>query len=440
MPYYPFSTDPLAESQVTPQKTAGFSYPTVPRMTGIRLGDSTGQEPELLHCEKGLCIRIRSMPSSVGTRLTLTPWSHYLVPKTYQTLLQFLETLIRNSFRAHLYLSFWFSWSTFYFSPSLSLFSCTVVKSFQHHSLHSPLHEFASSSKIVWRFRASTLWFSLHWLNTQLSTKAETEKDLQPVSAFSDCKFHLKLFCWLYFFLHLLPSLTWVSWRVSKNSRGVLLWLTISLLFSSPREFPVKLSSNYFIGRCRAMCVILWWCCSQFVSMAVAVNVWGGEIPNQYWQRKPNPVISEVSGETPIDLLFLLLLQMCKEMSNGDVGASVPRAEKSHNKKLMIHRDEVGKIRFWLSLLKTLSIIYLCTTRLILFQIPSSEGLRSGPWSDLPRCPLRPQGWRWMGEVCLSAATCCQPTCWPWTACVLEHTTACAWRWWAANKSTTKGG
>lgn len=74
------------------------------------------------------------------------------------------------------------------------------------------------------------------------------------------------------------------------------------------------------------------------------MNVWGAEIPNQYQQRKPNPVISEVGGKTPIDL-FLPLLQMCRDISNG-VGTSVLRAEQSHNKKLMIHRDEVGKIRF----------------------------------------------------------------------------------------------
>lgn len=36
MPYYQFSTDPLAESQVTPQKAAGVSYSAVPRITWIR--------------------------------------------------------------------------------------------------------------------------------------------------------------------------------------------------------------------------------------------------------------------------------------------------------------------------------------------------------------------------------------------------------------------
>lgn len=54
-------------------------------------------------------------------------------------------------------------------------------------------------------------------------------------------------------------------------------------------------------------------------------------------------MISEVSGETPIDLLVLLLLQVCQDISNGDVGTSVLRPEQSHNKKL---RGEVGKIRF----------------------------------------------------------------------------------------------
>lgn len=107
MTYYRFSTDPLVESQVTSQKAAGVFYPGLPRMTGIRLGDSKGQEPELLYYENWLCMRIRSVLCSVGTRLAPIPWSHYLVPKTYQTLLQFLETLLRNSFRAHLYLSWW---------------------------------------------------------------------------------------------------------------------------------------------------------------------------------------------------------------------------------------------------------------------------------------------------------------------------------------------
>lgn len=63
----------------------------------------------------------------------------------------------------------WFSCSTFYFIPSLSLSSHTVVKSFYCLSLHHPLHEFTNSSETKWAFRASALWLSSHWYNTLIS-------------------------------------------------------------------------------------------------------------------------------------------------------------------------------------------------------------------------------------------------------------------------------
>lgn len=76
------------------------------------------------------------------------------------------------------------------------------------------------------------------------------------------------------------------------------------------------------------------------------MNVWGTKFSNQYWQRKASPGISKVSGKIPIDLLVLLLLQMCQDISGADVGASILAAEQSHNKKLMIHMGDIGKIRF----------------------------------------------------------------------------------------------
>lgn len=37
---------------------------------------------------------------------------------------------------------------------------------------------------------------------------------------------------------------------------------------------------------------------------------------------------------------------MCQDISDVDVGVSILAAEQSHNKKLMIHMGEIGKIRF----------------------------------------------------------------------------------------------
>lgn len=76
------------------------------------------------------------------------------------------------------------------------------------------------------------------------------------------------------------------------------------------------------------------------------MNVWGTEFSSQYWQRKASPGISKVSGKIPIDLLVLLLLQMCQDISDVDVGVSILAAEQSRNKKLVIHMGEIGKIRF----------------------------------------------------------------------------------------------
>lgn len=60
-----------------------------------------------------------------------------------------------------------------------------------------------------------------------------------------------------------------------------------------------------------------------------------------------------------------------------DTGTSVLRAGQLCNKKLIICRNKLGKKSFSLSVLKTFSIIYLCTDTLTFFQIPSPEGPES---------------------------------------------------------------
>lgn len=83
-----------------------------------------------------------------------------------QNILKFVTVLRgstqRVSFRARLYLSWLSDFPDLHFIQFfLSLPSCSVVKSSHPHSLHSPLHEFTSSSKSVRTLGASTLIFTV---------------------------------------------------------------------------------------------------------------------------------------------------------------------------------------------------------------------------------------------------------------------------------------